>query len=612
MSNIALATRIYGEGRICIINDRISGYGTYHGVNSISFWRTLLEWTGQKLSKEILTIALLDNSEYKPLSILSEIYQTKIYNVSLQDISIKDLSKYDVLYVSGLPVNVSLESHQKIQQYVSNGGGIVIESPNRGDEDINILSSMDSVYCLSNDKPIQDNAYWTLKGKEHYIYDSDVKIGFFSTIERSSFNSNWDILMSDVSFSDVIPSFTQSSIETDSKGGSEFGISFVSAMDKGLCFINDSGLNVADVDFNYVGDKVFSAVQYDRIYGIFVSDPIIAEEKFIKWNQLSWESTEDLYSKIFIFVKYGNSIESLNVSRWSGLLINSPFDISDLNGRYIQFMIIMRCDNGDFSIPQVNSINISYFSSENSVRFFTKAFHLGYKPKHVVLTYNAEETDDSIIRFAISGDDSAIISKYQYIEPNKIQYLNGISRTSENIKVMVEMVGTSETQVQVHEFALMFSGDEGTRVNKEAMVSSSSSSSGAYSTSSSSSYGYSTSSSSSSSSEGNSTSSSDSSSSSNGYSTSSSSSSNGYSSSSSSSSSSSNGYSSSSTSTSSISSSSSSSSSEEYSSSSSDSSSSSEKYSTSSTSAGYSSSSSTDGDLPGIGSMIIGDTFVIG
>jgi hypothetical protein len=161
-----------------------------------------------------------------------------------------------------------------------------------------------------------------------------------------------------------------------------------------------------------------------------------------------------------------------------------------MSGRYVQFMVVMRCDSNDLTAPHVDSVNISYFSTESTVKFFTKAFHLGYRPKHVVLTYNAEETDDSIIRFAISGDDSAIISKYQYIEPNKIQYLNEISRTAKNIKVMIEMVGTSETEIKVHEFALMFSGDDATRVNKEAMASSPSSSSSSslvYSTSSSSS-----------------------------------------------------------------------------------------------------------------------------
>jgi len=45
MSYVALATREYSEGRICIMTDRIGGYRTGHGDNLLLFWRKLLEWT---------------------------------------------------------------------------------------------------------------------------------------------------------------------------------------------------------------------------------------------------------------------------------------------------------------------------------------------------------------------------------------------------------------------------------------------------------------------------------------------------------------------------------------------------------------------------------------
>jgi len=489
MKNISLATRGYGEGRICIVTDNVSGDKTYHGQNRLVFWRKLVEWTGQKNRNEIVTVGLLDNSDLNPYTSLSELHNTKVYNITLQNISVEDISKYDLLYVSGLPESVSNESLQKIELYVRLGGGIVVERPNRGDENINILSSIDNIYCMSSVKPSQNHSSWTLTGQNSYFYDPNIKIGFFSTIEKSSFNDNWDILMSDINPSndeEILPG----TILTDSDIGAEFGISFVSAIDNGIVFANDIGEVIDNVSFNYIGEKIYSATQFDRIYGIFISDLIIAEERILRWNQMSWELTENLNSKVFIFVKSSHNAETLQQESWSNALIDSPTDISFMSGRYVQFMVVMRCDSNDLTVPHVDSVNISYFSTESTVKFFTKAFHLGYRPKHVVLTYNAEETDDSIIRFAISGDDSAIISKYQYIEPNKIQYLNEISRTAKNIKVMIEMAGTSETEIKVHEFALMFSGDDATRVNKEAMASSSSSSSSSglwYSTSSSSS-----------------------------------------------------------------------------------------------------------------------------
>ena len=504
MNNVSLATRRYGEGRICIVTDNISGYKTYHGRNQLGFWRKLIEWTGQRFDEEMLTVGLLDNSDLNPYSVLSELHNTKVFNITLQYISVEDISKYDILYISGLPNSVSDEVLQKIELYVRLGGGIAIEFPNRGDENINIISSIDNIYCISSGKPSQDNSSWTFAGVNSYFYYQNIKIGFCSKIEKSSFNSNWDILMSDINVSNDDGSFI-GAIEANADIGAEFGMSFISAMDKGIVFLEDGGEYIDNTSFNYVGGKIHSATQFDRIYGIFISDLIIAEEYILKWNQMSWELTEDLNSKVFIFAKSSDNHEALQRVQWSDVLTNSPADISTMAGRYLQFMVVMRCDNNNLIVPRIDKINISYFSSESMVKFFTKAFHLGYRPKHVVLTYNADETDDSIIRFAISGDDSVIASKYQYIEPNKIQYLNGISITSKNIKVMIEIVGTSDTKAQVHEFALMFSGNDAIRVNKEAMVSSSSSSSSSsslgYSTSSSSSssLGYSTSSSSSSS-----------------------------------------------------------------------------------------------------------------
>ena len=251
--------------------------------------------------------------------------------------------------------------------------------------------------------------------------------------------------------------------------------------------VTDEITNISNVSFDYLDEKIYSADRYERIYGVFVSDPIIANSNLLKWNQISWDATKDDQSEVFLFVKYGDSEANLNSSGWSNILLTSPADISSFTGRYVQFMVVMRCDNTDFSVPSVDRVNLSYFASETAVRFFTKTFPLGFKPKHVLLTYNAEETDDSVIRFAISGEDSADVSKYQYIDPNKIETLVDISKTSENIKVLLELIGSSETKVVVHEFALMFSGDEPSRVNKIAMESSSSSSSSFSSSSSSSS-----------------------------------------------------------------------------------------------------------------------------
>jgi len=200
----------------------------------------------------------------------------------------------------------------------------------------------------------------------------------------------------------------------------------------------------------------------------------------------------------------------LTDAAWSGPYFNEITELTEQNGRYLQFCILLRHDFDSLvTLPNITDINLKYYTSDTAAKFYSRTFNVGFTPKSVVLTYNADTNDDAIIRFAISGADTNDTSYYQYIEPNKIVTLDSLTYLSDNIKVLMEMVGTSESQVVVHEFALMFSGEDAFRVNKLYMQSSSSTSSSSTSESTSSS---SSSTSESSESEGNTSSSSSSSS----------------------------------------------------------------------------------------------------
>ena len=182
---------------------------------------------------------------------------------------------------------------------------------------------------------------------------------------------------------------------------------------------------------------------------------------------------------------------------WNGPYLNAENDISDLKGMYLQFMVVLMNNSGTGSVnydnivvgttPIVSSISLSYLSSETAAKFYTKSFNLGFVPKHVLLTYNGDIPDDSIVRFAISGFDSVDATDYQYIDPNKIEELSGLSVLSDKIKVFIEMIGNSGVPTVIHEFALMFSGDDQLYLNNVSTSSSSSSSSSIDSSSSSSS-----------------------------------------------------------------------------------------------------------------------------
>jgi len=218
--------------------------------------------------------------------------------------------------------------------------------------------------------------------------------------------------------------------------------------------------NIDEVSFTYLYNKIYGAIQTEELYGIFTSSPIEATSNIIKWKELQWSGTQDNNSKIYIFLRCSSSKDLLVNTKWTGPYYNFIEDIEHFKDKYLQFMIVLKTDLKNHVLPRVDLINLSFFSTENAVRFFTKTFDIGFTPKHILLTYNAEESDSSIINFAVSSDDSTDLNTYQYISPNKIEELKDISLLSENIKIMIEMIGTSEIPVKIHEFATLFSGDE--------------------------------------------------------------------------------------------------------------------------------------------------------
>lgn len=202
---VSLMVREYSEGRICITTDRLSGYLTSHSFTSKDLWRNILEWTGQRFNSENITIGVVNSANMVPINYLDKFQPISYANIDLQYISINNLSQFDLIYFVGLPDLVSDDAATAIEEYVKNGGGVLIEVPDRGGENINVIRNIDSVYCTSSDRPIYYSSYWTTIGKGHQIYSSDAKVYFYSTILFDLVPSNWSILMTDTPSNDNSP-----------------------------------------------------------------------------------------------------------------------------------------------------------------------------------------------------------------------------------------------------------------------------------------------------------------------------------------------------------------------------------------------------------------------
>lgn len=232
------------------------------------------------------------------------------------------------------------------------------------------------------------------------------------------------------------------------------------------------------IDFNYLGRKVYSATKTQKIYSTFVSNIVEGPEQFVRWHNITWGETKDDFSDVMVFIRSALTEEGLRIASWSGPFFDGEVELENQYGRYLQFCVLLTARSDSSTYPNVSNINLKYYTTETSAKFYTKTFNIGFTPKTAVLTYNANTTDDAIIRFSISGIDSIDPSYYQEIAPNKIVKLDSTAYLSDSIKVMMEIIGTSQAQVVVNEFALMFSGEDAFRLNKVNMESSSSTSSG--------------------------------------------------------------------------------------------------------------------------------------
>jgi len=225
--NIAIATKEYGNGKICIISDRISGFRNGHGEQPSQFYTNLFKYIG---NNDIVSIGIVDSINLNNYTYLDK------YNVSYELIDLQDIStqfiQYDLIYFIGLPEKVDVDCSNAIEFYVNNGGGIIIEVPNKNGN-INVLSSIENIYC-NYERPTFSKAYWTESGLNSELYDSELYIAFLTTLDQSYF-STWNILMNDVQVEYKNSLVKQiDNIEIIGSCISNFGMSYTVAYQNGI------------------------------------------------------------------------------------------------------------------------------------------------------------------------------------------------------------------------------------------------------------------------------------------------------------------------------------------------------------------------------------------
>ena len=231
--------------------------------------------------------------------------------------------------------------------------------------------------------------------------------------------------------------------------------------------INDTGSTTKDisgiknVNYNYIGSKPTGIQPIDRLTGVFTSDIILADSGFVRWLDASWNGDQNDLN-ISLFVRSSNT-PSTN-SQWEGPFYDKVIDLESHKEKYLQFKIVMV--TSDNYVPKVSKLNLRYVSSSTSSKFYTKTFDLGFSPENILLTYNADISNDTIVKFSVTGQDSIDPNDYQAINPNEIETLSEIHSSSEKVKVLMELAGEFTVDVEIHELAFMVGGSKASKLNK--------------------------------------------------------------------------------------------------------------------------------------------------
>ena len=340
MSYVALAVRNYGDGRICIHTDRMGAIHTGHSENIDYFWRKLFEWVSAHKPGESIKVGLIVNVDTYNLNKFSTCNPISVSKITMSEIPFVDLDNFDCLYVMGLPTSASILVQNKIAEYIENGGGLILEYPNRGQEYINILLGIENLWCYSDQRPVDGLAYWTEGSESHYVYYENIALAFMSTMRAQDFSDNWDLLMVDTAYTiNSTTTLLDGTVSYNKKTMSEFGISYLCSMQKGIVIVTPedelNGTSSSSSSSSNSSSSVLSESSSSEMTNWDICDNIIAE-----WRMNDNLSNPIVKNQANNFQHLGvlkNSFGTINTStRHVTGKINGALWLKGINGEIIE------------------------------------------------------------------------------------------------------------------------------------------------------------------------------------------------------------------------------------------------------------------------------------
>lgn len=243
MSYVNIATRLYGEGRIIIHTGRITGKNTPTGKYSPDFWRRFLELASDQTPDDLIRVAVVNNKKDSNLiQSLSRIEGVKVKNILYPQLLKEKSPNFDCIYVAGLTLEIGEAVPSFIEEYVREGGGLIIEEPNIESEPINILTEIDSIN-VSSKRPLPISiSEWRESAANSYIYQEGIQFPFMVALLESDFPSSWDVLMADVELVTNTTTPPELTYNLGKSSGSNVFVAYTSAFQNGIVEVEPEGV----------------------------------------------------------------------------------------------------------------------------------------------------------------------------------------------------------------------------------------------------------------------------------------------------------------------------------------------------------------------------------
>jgi len=225
--------------------------------------------------------------------------------------------------------------------------------------------------------------------------------------------------------------------------------------------------NIQKVYFKQFQEPIFFATKIGTVVGIWTSDPLDGGTDLLMWKKATFSAFKPENSDVYIFIS--NTDTPTESYTWTGPFRNSETSLLTLSKRYFRVRAVL-IQKGELKYqynyqqmpvgPYIDSMSISCVISGSAAKFFTKTMELDFNAKYILLTSETDIPERSIIRYGVTNLDTVNLDYYQFFNVNDITKLNRLSVTGKKLKVYIEMSGNSGEPIIVHEFAVMFSGDD--------------------------------------------------------------------------------------------------------------------------------------------------------